>query len=89
MVPIAKAPADAPPVDDGDAVDPDVGELFTVSVKALPVRSNVSSGPTSEQEKIGTLRAGTPVRILEKRSTEANGVHAYVSSLPGDAVRIT
>ena len=67
-------------------LDADVGELFIVTAKAMQVKSGCDG---TNSEKIGVLKAGTPIRLLEKRLTEAAGMRAYVTSLPGDTVKIT
>ena len=80
------APATAPPAgSDDERFCPDAGQLFTIAVKAVSVRM----GCGVATEKIGTMKGGTPVRLLERRETELHGAWAYISTIPGEVVRMT
>ena len=91
----AAAPAPAPAAED-EAVEVqslswieklvEIGQVYTVCAKSLPVRSGCAGVNT---EKIGTIKSGTPVKLLETRATEDYGLRAYVSTLPGEVVMYT
>ena len=50
--------------------------------KAVAIHSGTDP---NNSEKIGLLTNKMPVRVLEKRLTEANGVRAYISTIPSQA----
>ena len=82
---VATAPAPAPAAD-SSGEDGEAGKIFTITAKTVVIRSGTD--PVNS-EKMGSLKAGTPVRLLERRETEEWGIRAYITSLPGDTTSIT
>ena len=83
---VEKAAAPSPAVShgSGDQAGTDSSQLFTLAAKMF-----IRSGCDITTEKLGAMKAGTPVRLLEQRETERGSSWGYISSIPGDAVKVT